>query len=292
MLTGMGGEAAAAHDVDGSRAAPPEGHEEAGAGTPADPHRDPSRPARWRGHDSRRIVGAALVLLWVVWLAVLWVGQVRVVPLSTLEDDLEAGRVVTFREVVLDRDGGAQWSGTAEVVHLDVDDLGVLTGRPEESGRGIRAVAYRVDGRVATQRVVDPRLIEPSYPEETIGVLRSAGIPPDTGFGSDFHGQSDRIGQVSAVLGLVTVGLIVAGPRPGRGTRWFWFWLLPAPLALGVLAFAVVELIRPGRLGGPDAGRSRYQGLLGLLVGWIGGGLLALGLSALADLAPVLLVRP
>lgn len=293
MLGGMGDEATGpAHHVEDSRALPLPELARPGPGAPAGERRADAWPARWRGHDVRRLVGAGLVALWVVWLAVLWAGQVRVVPLSTLEDDLEAGRVLSYREVVLDRHGDAPWTGSHQVAYTDVDDRGRLTGDPEEDGRGVRSLAYWVEGPVASQRAVDPGLSQPSDPEATVDLLRATGVTADTGFGSVFYGRSDRMGQLALVLGLVAFGLIVLGPRPGRGTRWFWFWLLWAPFALGVLAYAVVELVRPGGLRRPGAGRRRRPGLLGILIAWMGGGLLAQVVSALADLAPVLLVRP
>jgi hypothetical protein len=247
-------------------------------------------PARWRGYDTARLVGAGLVALWVVWLVVLWVGQVRVGSVTMLEDDLEAGRVLSYREVVLDDRVDQRWGDSTDVGYHSVDEQGRLTD--EDDGSGNRAVAYWVEGRVATERVVDPGLSPATSSDAVVERLRAAGVPPNTAFGSDFYGRTDRADQLALVLGVVTLGLVVLGPRPARGTRWFWFWVMSTPLALGVLAYAVVELVRPGHRAGSDAGRPRYPGLAGLVLGWGGGALVAAGLSALADLAPVLLVRP
>lgn len=296
MLAGMGDQTTGADDhVGGSRVVAPGLAVEPGGGGAADDSPGDAWPQRWHGHDLRRLAGAGLVALWVGFLAVLWVGQVRLVPMSTLEDDLSSGQVVGYREVVLehDGDGASRWTGSHVVGYTTVDDAGRLMDVDSDTSVGGRfAVGYWVDGPVATQRVVDPHQQGSADPEGAIARLQAAGVPAKAGFGSEFYARADRAGQVASALGLVGFGLVVLGPRPSRGTRWFWFWLLWAPLALGVLAYAVVELVRPGRLRRADDGHRRRSGLLGILIAWLGGGVVALGLAALADLAPVLLVRP
>src|SRR5699024_9313543 len=44
---------------------------------------------------------------------------------------------------------------------------------------------------------------------------------------------------LALTLGLVTLGLVVSGPRPRRANRWAWFWMLVlSPLGLALyLAF-------------------------------------------------------
>ena len=242
--------------------------------------------------DRRRVAGIVLAVGWVGWLAVAWVAVVRLVPLATLEDDLEAGRVLAFREVLLDRSGSeAEWVDTPDIGYWTVDSLGRLDGDSAVDGTGASVtVTYWVDGPVATQRVLD--LAGDRAAAAAVGDrLRAAGVPPDLSFGSDFLSRPDRQRQLTTVLGLVTFGLIVLGPRPGRGTRWFWFWLLAAPLGLGVLAYAVVELVQPGRLHGTDAGRRRQSGLAGLLLVVLASVLVGLLVAWLAQWAPLVL-RP
>jgi len=64
-----------------------------------------------------------------------------------------------------------------------------------------------------------------------------------------------------------------------------------APLGLGVLAYAVVELVRPGRHLGTDAGRGRHPGVAGLLIAVVGSVLIGELVSWLAEWAPLVL-RP
>jgi hypothetical protein len=242
--------------------------------------------------DRRRVTGLVLVVGWVVWLALAWVAEVRLVPVATLDEDLGAGRVVAFREVLLEPPGSDDgWVESPGIGYWTVDSLGRLDDDSAVDGTGASVtVTYWVDGPVANQRVLDlggDRAAAAAAGDR----LREAGVPPDLSFGSDFIGTPDRDGQLAWVLALVTFGLIVLGPRPGRGTRWFWFWLLMAPLGLGVLAYAVVELVRPGRHRGTDAGRGRYGGLAGLLVAVLGSVLIGELVSWLAEWAPLVL-RP
>ena len=79
--------------------------------------------------------------------------------------------------------------------------------------------------------------------DERIIQLQRAGVPPNTRF--DF--PSD-LGQAFAIgAGLLAFLVVVGGPTPTRGTRWFWIWTLGLTWGLGVVAYAVFELLRPGR---------------------------------------------
>ena len=255
--------------------------------------RRPTPAERLAALDRRRAAGAVLVAAWIVWFAVLWVGQARLVSVATLEDDLRAGRVLAFREVLLQPAGGdSQWVDTPEIGYGPVDGEGRLTddSAVEETNAWV-TLTYWVDGPVATQRVLHlggDRAAVAGVEDR----LQAEGVPPDLSLANELTRRTGDPGQLSGLLGLVTFGLIVLGPRPGRGTRWFWFWLLLAPFGLGVLAYAVVELVRPGRLHGSDAGRRRLPGALGLLIEVVGGVMVTLGTAALADLAPVLVLRP
>ncbi|GEM_PF-5393751 len=90
------------------------------------------------------------------------------------------------------------------------------------------------------------------------------------------------------LLGTGFVALVLLGPPPTRGTKWFWFWVAPLPLGLGVLAYAVCERVappRPARPARPQGGRwSGWAGvgwafLLGLLVSLVRAGLEWSGVS-------------
>ena len=98
-----------------------------------------------------------------------------------------------------------------------------------------------------------------------------------------------------ALLMAVTLALVVLGPRPSRGTRWFWFWLLFAPLFLAVPLFAVAERMRPRRwpegTEHPKGAAGRWNGLTGLAVGVLLSLATTAALRALAGASPIWFIR-
>ncbi|MEU7904963.1 hypothetical protein [Actinoplanes sp. NPDC049118] len=107
--------------------------------------------------------------------------------------------------------------------------------------------------------------------------------PGATGLAQDLvaAGVADRTGAVDTtgpwlagaglVLALLVLGVIVAGPAPVLGTRWFWFWLtLTAPYGLGLVFWLLRDrpwsrTARPAL--GADGRQRRDRGFLGLLIG-------------------------
>ncbi|MBQ0901254.1 hypothetical protein [Micromonospora sp. U21] len=86
------------------------------------------------------------------------------------------------------------------------------------------------------------------------------------------------------IIGLVCLTIVVAGPAPVIGTRWYWFWLTAGvPFGLGVLAWLAIERPWSRRIGSPSEPGvdKRYRGLTGLLI--------AIGASVVVYLLGVLL---
>ena len=106
-------------------------------------------------------------------------------------------------------------------------------------------VAYWVDSPVAGLRVLDPNGLSSDTPAGVVASLQAAGVPEADA--SVFFGglPSERVIQAGALLLMVSTLVVIVGPRPRRGTRWFWFWVVGGPLSLGVPIFAVAELLRP-----------------------------------------------
>lgn len=270
----------------------------------------PGAAPPWRGQAlgrsvPRRYLGWALVVAWVVWAVALWVVQPRLVPESTLADDLAAGRVTGYRAVTFEQEGPGLFSPSfrLDVWPASVPDEGDPGEQPTDgdSPDGSapydgppRTVGYRVDAPVAAFRVLDPDRLSADAPTAQVQRLTTAGVATsqDLGF---FSPPWQRVHNAGALLLLITFAVIVLGPRPGRGTRWFWFWLLPGPFLVVVPAFAVLELLRPrpdaDGVGYPPGVAGRWSGLAGFVLGLLLWALLTGALTELSQRWPLWVVR-
>lgn len=108
-------------------------------------------------------------------------------------------------------------------------------------------------------------------------------------------GLDDRSGAVDdrqwwrtaagVTLGLIVLGVLIGGPAPVLGTRWFWFWLtLFTPYSLGVVFWMFRD--RPwSRTVRPAAGgKGRDRGWFGLVTGILAAILISVILSVLRGL--------
>lgn len=271
--------------------------------------------ATWRalsGWPLRRWLGAVLVGGWTVWIVLLWATQPRLVPPDLLEADLAEGRVTAYRVVVVEADQGpwSQWPSGPVVSLPSEGEEDRDPGSEVVTGEEPLTVAYRVEGWGGGIRVVDPQrgwLI----PYETTALrLRTAGVPEAGGADMARDPGWERARQLDVVLSLSVLVVVVAGPRPVRGTRWFWFWLVGLPLGVGALAFAGLELLRPavdpGSTGkwpglaqpasqatpaGLPPVEDRWRGRTGFLLGVVGSILIVTAGNELADQSPLIL-RP
>ncbi|HET7659926.1 MAG TPA: hypothetical protein VFK66_06000 [Oryzihumus sp.] len=78
-----------------------------------------------------------------------------------------------------------------------------------------------------------------------------------------------------AVVGLV---MLLAGPAPQRGNKWFWFWVLNLSAGLGLVAWLVLEHLLPPR----SPVTKRHRGLAGFVTSTVAGTALNVGVSFLA----------
>ncbi|WP_433280292.1 hypothetical protein [Micromonospora sp. CA-244673] len=86
--------------------------------------------------------------------------------------------------------------------------------------------------------------------------------------------------MLALTIGVGWLLMLVAGPPPVAGTRWFWLWIGLLPFGLGVLAWLHLERWR-GDVPAARPRRSGWAGLGGLLLGGI---LLSVAVTALAAL--------
>jgi len=247
------------------------------------------------GVRSRRVLGWVLIVAWAAWLVAVWVTQPRLVPQDFAADELAQGNVTGYSLVTVDEDGGrGGFSGpyrldVAKVPEEDLADSldGTYGGKPV-------SLAYWVDGPVARLRVVDPNGLSSEVPAALVQQLTAAGVPQVAPSELWFH-PSGRVNNLGVLLTVVCTLVVILGPRPRRGTRWFWFWLVGGPMSVGIAIFAVAELVRPryepeGTVH-PRGVAGRWSGLAGFALGVV----LALAGSAvlilLTDLSPIWFLR-
>ena len=240
---------------------------------------------------ARQVVGWALVVAWVVWLAALWVTQPRLVSQDFLAQDVAQGRVTAYRVVTVDEDPvRGPFSGPYRLdLMLAADDQdgavdGFAGGRP-------LTVAYWVDSPVAGVRVLDVDASSGESAEDLVAPFEAAGVPEAEVSVLHRGAPASRLYNAGSLLLLASTLVVILGPRPRRGTRWFWFWLVGGPLAVGVPLFAVAELLRPryeapGTVHPPGvAGRRSGPAGFGVsILLSLGGGLLLMGLNALSPI--------
>lgn len=197
---------------------------------------------RRRGAVLRLVAAAALVLGWVVHLLASFVGGYEEVPWVTLEQ--EQHRVTAVSVVASVPAAPSTWWSLAAPGDS-------LSAAPDGLQGQVWRVVYTVaDGQRV--RVADPHYGSFGPPSTTHGAssaadgqeLRDALLARELpAVGAEDVPEAWRLTQVSGVvLALATLLLVVAGPRPVHGNRWFWFWLVQLPAGLGVLAYACYEL--------------------------------------------------
>ena len=218
----------------------------------------------------RTTVTAVLFALLVAWMFAAWWSAPRAADVAQLDRAVAAGEVRFFmRADRLERSGNF-WAGS---VGPQTDARGGLIVWQTTSGQTwyVAPGLETIDPFGSTR----PGRAEVDRIEQR---LRDAGIS---------HAYDQGVAPLlSLVLVLSALLVLVGGPAPRRGTRWFWFWAGGAPAGLGVLAWLVLERIRPpppeiSVEGQPDL---RWHGFAGLAILLLGGLLASLLLPGLRDL--------
>jgi hypothetical protein len=218
---------------------------------------DKDTPGR-RGWVVVRIV---LVVLWLLAAAMVWWTAPRESSYARASADVVAQRVTAYQwgDSWEYADGPRPWFSAADL---------------SSSGTLGPIFAWRTgDGRV---HWVDSGDFEEVQTTGTVSDAAYSG-PGAVGLAQSLRaaGLEDRVDVIRApgwlvsgigvVLGLVFLGILVAGPAPVLGTRWYWWWLVClTPYGLGLLFWLVREhpwSSAPAGLGDRD------RGFLGLLTG-------------------------
>nr|WP_230416265.1 hypothetical protein [Micromonospora tarapacensis] len=236
------------------------------------------RTSRWWA-----VLRLALVLVWLLAAAVSWWTAPRKQSYEQARAAVVAGRVTAYQWGDSWAAGGGPrpWFGASGLRASST--LGPLFAWRTPDGRVYWTDTDRFD-QVTTTGAVDPA---------------SYSGPGAVGIGQDLRagGPEHRAGEVrprwaaatvtgiGLLLAAISLGVLVAGPAPVLGTRWFWFWLVStAPYGLGMLFWLsrdrpwsrpVVPAAMPG-----DRER-RDRGILGLVLGILAAILINLLLLAL-----------
>ncbi|MGN9811764.1 hypothetical protein ACTMSW_20685 [Micromonospora sp. BQ11] len=183
-----------------------------------------------------------LPALWLLWAALGWWTAPRQVDAAELERDLAAGRVVTWQRAEGWNDREFLWARQQP--------------EPRANPQG-EVFTWTVPNGQTRYATVDP----------IVGSL-SDGDPyaPRLGTADRWwsgqgltHRLVDVLGWLGGALALGWLVVLVAGPAPASGTRWFWWWMGLLPFGLGVLAWVDREWWRRGQ----RPAHERYTGWFG-----------------------------
>lgn len=223
-----------------------------------------------------RVLAGLLLLGWAVTLALtLWTLPRESTP-QQLRADIADGRVAGYRLVYALGTRQGPWNVTA---------TGFNTA---EAAPGIAWSLH--DGRTRWASVTGAPIDLNSSPPQDTTSLNPDGttVPPkpdpavaplvtalDEAGATRRLAEQDRLQMAVGVIGITALILLLAGPPPQRGTKWFWFWISTTTLGVGLAAWLVLEHLRPPRQ--PVARRQR--GLAGFVISLAAGFALSFVLS-------------
>lgn len=230
---------------------------------PTPVHRRPG--GRWR------VLRVVLVALWLAWATTAWWTEPRQAFMRDAEEDLWTHQVATVC-------WGDRWQGQP--------GIGTWTMRSQlvsDSAEVDRIFAWRTDsGRVYYTNADEPGPVNDDVADSPSAELaRKVLVPSLAGLRITEDCGSLRPGipapaVFALLLGLASLALLVRGPAPVLGTRWFWFWIIGGvPFGLGVLAWLARErpwsraATPPPSSGGGEPRRRWLTGLLLAIVAWI-----------------------
>lgn len=208
-----------------------------------------------------------LVLLWLFAAVTAWWTAPRQQSYDQATADIAAGRVVAYQWGERWDAGPRAWFSPAAL---------------RSSGQLGPVFAWRTsDGRV---RWTDTE-VSGDFPVTGAADLGNFAGPGAAAIGQELRaaGLEDRVGGVQSagrvgtrigfVLGVVFLAVVVGGPAPVRGTRWYWFWLVYlVPFGLGLLFWLARDRPWSGVAAAPPGvvdlgGQRRNSGIRGFAVG-------------------------
>ncbi|WP_410813948.1 hypothetical protein [Micromonospora sp. 067-2] len=248
-----------------------------------------------------RVLRMVLVVLWVVWASVTWWSAPRQASTAQARSDLSAGRMLSYQWAD-GWDSADQWGWT--------DDRALRF-----SGRSGPLFVWRTDNRRVHYTEFDRGSTGPALPGPVLpgssdaGSSDAASFDPVTYSGPQAAAFDQALQSANLqprwqgvdapppvrvlpmVLVLSFLVVLLLGPDPARGNRWFWFWVLSGvPLGLGLIWWLARErpwhpaVTPPPDPAGRDPRSRGYEGLLIAIATSIAASILLFGLrQALGD---------
>jgi hypothetical protein len=186
---------------------------------------------RWRPRSWWSMLRAALVVLWVIWAALVWWSAPRSATVEQARADLAAGQVTRYQwGDSWQRSSAWAWGNPNPPTLESTREFGrIFAWRTSQFQ--VRYVRLDQAPPPATDATGQPSA--PSSDPETASLMRSV---VESGLPQGSAGTGPLVPLLGMVVGLSVLLVLIAGPAPVVGTRWFWFWVLTGvPLGLGLL---------------------------------------------------------
>jgi len=174
---------------------------------------------------------AALVVVWATWAVAAWWSTPRAATVGEARADLSAGRMVAWEWVDSLDDVAAGWpTRIALTIGGGSSPHGLFVWRTTTGQVFHTAISYdrwtEPDGDASQEPVDERRSFEAALADTPVSGGEVVPHLP---------------GLLDTVLTVVCLGVLIAGPPPVLGTRWFWFWVGTFDLGLGILVWLAAE---------------------------------------------------
>lgn len=209
-------------------------------------------PLAVRDQRERRWVGVVLLGLWVAALAAsCWVGPWQT-PGQRFVDDVRAHRVTAWEVrdrspeqlltgLALTDTPGSEAVGPGIVVWRDTLGRARWADVTTSGDDGSAPLVERVPAGAAAPGSAADAPVSEQQRARTWATALTAGA----------GAHRDAVpGWARSLLGLERFAgwvIVLLGPRPRRGTRWYWMWVGMLPYGIGLAALAWFEHLRPRR---------------------------------------------
>ncbi|GAA1653690.1 hypothetical protein [Actinoplanes couchii] len=202
---------------------------------------------------------------WLVAVAVNWWVAPRPATYEQARADIAARDVVAFRWGERWDSDARRWFGNDTL--YSSNRIGPLFSWRTGDGRVHWVDADSANPDMAPMSDEDVQLYSGAGTTALSREIQDAGLGErrDT----DIFVFGNLLGTIGAVVYLLFLAVLVAGPAPALGTRWYWFWLnFLTPYGLGVIFWTLRERPWTDRPP-PDPGTPRDRWPLGLLTGLV-----------------------